>query len=80
MMSKKFIKGMCIFLAGLMILSAIAVLFQVFAAGTYVPDTGVDEISTPLLVVGIVLCLLIIVMCIALPKMKKKDNKKSKKK
>lgn len=74
MMSKKFIKVMCIFLAGLMVLSAVAVLTQVFAVSP-VPDTGVDDVNPAFLITGIVLCLLIIVMCIVLPKLKKKAPK-----
>lgn len=71
MMSKKFIKIMCIFLAALMVLSGIAVLFQTFAVGA-VPNTGVEDIRPAHLVIGMVLCLLIIVVCIVLPKLKKK--------
>lgn len=74
MMSKKFIKVMCIFLAGLMVLSGVAVLFQVFAASP-VPSTGVEDFKPAYLIIGAVLCLLIIVLCIVLPKLKKKETK-----
>lgn len=76
MMSKKFVKIMCIVLAALMGLSAVAVLTQVFAATTnMIPNTGVDEIKPAYLITGVVLCLVIIVLCIVLPKLKKKENK-----
>ncbi len=73
MMSKKFIKIMCIVLAALMALSAVAVLTQVFAVSA-VPDTGVDDIKPAYLVIGAVLCLVIIIICIVLPKLRKKDS------
>lgn len=75
MMSKKFIKVMCIILAALMALSAVAVLTQVFAVSA-VPDTGVDDINPAFLAIGAALCLLIIVMCIVLPKLTKKNSGK----
>ena len=50
-------------------------LTQVFAASP-VPNTGVDDINPVYLIIGAVLCLLIIVLCIALPRLKKKDGKK----
>lgn len=76
MMSKKFIKIMCIVLAALMALSAVAVLTQVFAATPGInPNTGVDDIKPAYLITGAVLCLIIIVLCIVLPKLKKKEKK-----
>lgn len=73
MMSKKFVKVMCIFLAALMVLSVVAVLTQVFAVSA-VPNTGVDDINPVFLIVGAALCMLIIILCIALPKLKKKES------
>ena len=76
MMSKKFIKIMCIILAALMALSAVAVLTQVFAVSPVInPNTGVEDIKPAYLITGIVLCLVIIALCIVLPKLKKKENK-----
>lgn len=80
MMPKPVIKGICIFLAALMILSAVAVLVQVFAADenlmiNYVnPKTG-DDITDVVIPAGVVvLALLAIGICLFLPKLKKKDN------
>lgn len=79
MMSKKFIKIMCIVLAALMALSAVAVLTQVFAVSPAVnPNTGVDDINPIYLAVGAALCFVIIVLCIVLPKVKKKEDNNQK--
>ena len=81
MMSKKMIKVICIIMAGLMILSACAVLLQVFAAdesavisGTVIPNTG-DSDMDYIIPAGIaVAAVLAVILCLVLPKMKKKDE------
>ncbi len=78
MMPKSMIKGICIFLAALMILSAVAVLVQVFALDenlivNYVsPATG-DSITDVVIPAGVILlAVLAIGICIFLPKLKAK--------
>ena len=78
MLPKPLVKGMCIFLAALMALSAVAVLFQVFAvdvanvAAINLPATG-DNDADYLIPIGIVLVAVLAVgICVALPKMKQK--------
>lgn len=78
MMPKPLIKGICIFMAALMILSAVAVLFQVFAvdaanaAVINIPSTG-DNDADYLIPIGIVVVAALSVgICVALPKMKQK--------
>lgn len=86
MMSKKMVKVICIIMAGLMLLSACAVLLQVFAASekeviatTVTPETG-DGLSDYVIPAGIaVLAVLGIVISFVLPKMKKTDGKDEKK-
>lgn len=80
MMNKKMVKIICIVMAGLMLLSACAVLLQVFAvdeiaASTVVtPDTG-DGLSDYIIPAGIgVAALLGVVLCLVLPKIRKKDS------
>ena len=81
MMSKKMIKVICIIMAGLMILSACAVLLQVFAADeaaqtteVIVPDTG-DGLSDYIVPAGIaVAALLAVILCLVAPKLKKKEK------
>ena len=81
MMSKKMVKVICIIMAGLMILSACAVLLQVFAAdeaavisGTVIPDTG-DSDMDYIIPAGIaVAAVLAVILCLVLPKMRKKDT------
>ncbi|MBQ8502943.1 MAG: hypothetical protein IJ491_01555 [Clostridia bacterium] len=78
MMSKTMIKIICIIMAALMLLSACAVLVQVFAADegvmTYVgPATG-DSGSDYYVPAGIaVAAVLAVVLCLVLPKLKKKE-------
>ena len=80
MMSKKMIKVICIIMAGLMILSACAVLLQVFAvdeavviSGTVIPDTG-DSDMDYIIPAGIaVAAVLAVVLCLVLPKIKKDE-------
>lgn len=79
MMSKTMIKVICIIMAALMLLSACAVLVQVFAADegaamSFVsPATG-DSGSDYYVPAGIaVAAVLAVVLCLVLPKMKKKD-------
>lgn len=78
MMPKSLVKIICIVMAALMILSAVAVLFQVFAvdvanvAAINIPATG-DNDADYLIPIGIVLvAALAIGICVALPKMKQK--------
>lgn len=81
MMNKKMVKVICIVMAGLMLLSACAVLLQVFAASekeivesTVTPVTG-DGLSDYIIPIGIVgLAVLGIVISLVLPKMKKKPE------
>lgn len=78
MMSKGMIKVICIIMAVLMILSVGAVVLQVFAADeaimTFVnPATG-DNGSDYYVPAGIaVAAILAVVLCVVLPKLKKKD-------
>ena len=77
MMPKGMIKAICIVMAALMILSVVAVVLQVIAVDeTYVPlmvpATG-DNDGDYLVPAGLgVAALLAIVICVALPKLKKK--------
>ncbi len=79
MMPKSMIKGICIFLAALMVLSVGAVIFQVIAAEPgavpmVTPVTG-DNDSDYIIPIGLaVIALLAIGICVFLPKMKKKDG------
>lgn len=80
MMSKKMIKIICIIMAALMLLSVVAVALQVFAAdeafveAAAIPVTG-DNDSDYLVPAGIaVAAVLAIVICLVLPKMKKKEE------
>ncbi len=80
MFSKKAIRIICIIMAVLMALSACAALVSVFAVDegyyeTYVnPSTG-DNDGDYLIPAGIaVAALLVIVICIVLPKIRKKDE------
>ena len=83
MMSRKMVKVLCIIMAGLMLLSAGAVLLQVFALdasalplNAAVPDTG-DSAADYIIPAGLaVAAVLAIVICAALPKMKKEEEKK----
>ena len=76
MMPKGMIKAICIVMAALMLLSVVAVVLQVVAvdesAFLMVPATG-DNDGDYLIPAGLgVAALLAIVVCIALPKLKKK--------
>lgn len=76
MMPKGMIKAICIVMAALMLLSVVAVVLQVVAvdesALLMVPATG-DNDGDYLIPAGLgVAALLAIVVCIALPKLKKK--------
>lgn len=87
MMNKKMVKIICIIMAALMLMSVGAVVLQVFAADekaivetVATPETG-DGISDYALPAGIaVAAILAIVICVALPKMKKKDGNEEEKK
>ncbi len=79
MMPKSMIKGICIFLAALMVLSVGAVIFQVIAAEPCAvpmaaPVTG-DNDADYIIPVGLgLLAVLAIGVCIFLPKMRKKEK------
>lgn len=81
MMSRKMVKVLCVIMAALMLLSVGAVLLQVFAVdatvmplNAVVPDTG-DSAADYILPAGLaVAAVLAIVICVALPKMKKDDG------
>lgn len=80
MMSKKMIKVICIIMAVLMALGTCAALVSVFAVDeayyeTYVnPKTG-DNDGDYLVPAGIaVAAILAIIVCVALPKMRRKDS------
>lgn len=82
MMPKPVIKGICFFLAALMILSAVAVLVQVFALDSkamvnYVSPAPTGDSLTDIVVPAgvILLAVLAIGICIFLPKLKAKNDK-----
>lgn len=78
MFPKKMVKVICIILAGLMILSGVAVLIQVFAADaaavptTAVPKTGENDMDTIVPIALIAAAVMAIAACLILPKIKKK--------
>lgn len=74
MMSKNMVKIICIVLAGIMILSSVAVLTQVFAAGSAIPATGDNEMRIILPVVVVALALIAVIVCVIMPKLRKKDE------
>lgn len=79
MMPKPVIKGICIFLAALMVLSVGAIIFQVIAAepnavAYMAPVTG-DNDADYIIPVGLgLLAVLAIGICVFLPKMRKKED------
>lgn len=81
MMNKTMIRIICIIMAALMILSVGAVVLQVFAVGensfvaeTVTPDTG-DSAADYIIPAGIaVAAVLAVVVCLVLPKLKKKED------
>ncbi len=81
MMNRKMVKIICIIMAALMLLSVGAVVLQVFAVDeaaqmstAALPDTG-DGLSDYVLPAGIaVAAVLAVVICLVLPKIKKKDT------
>ena len=79
MMNKKMIKIICIVLAALMALSCLAVLTQVFAAEAAVspsPVTGDNDARYIAPIVIVVLAVLVVAVCLIVPKLKKKDGDK----
>ena len=83
MMPKAMIKGICIFLAALMVLSVGAVIFQVIAAepgvAAYVAPVTGDNDADYIIPIGLgLLAIIAIGVCIFLPKMKKKDDTEEK--
>lgn len=79
MFSKKFIRILSIILAGLMILSACAVLVQVFAADVKTPvqaavNTGDNDLDYIVPAVLIAVAVLVVVICLVLPKIRKKEE------
>ena len=77
MMSKKVVKIICIVMAALMGISVLAVLFQVFAMDemAVAPNTGVEDMPIGLLAAIIGVAVVILVVCLVLPKLKKRNNK-----
>ena len=81
MMNRKMVKIICVIMAALMLLSVGAVVLQVFAssekeivASTVTPVTG-DGLSDYVIPAGIaVVAVLGLVVCLVLPKLKKKDS------
>lgn len=80
MMSRKFVKILCIVLAVLMALSAVAVIVPtVFAADANQivlssPVTGDNDMDTIIPVAIAVVAVVVIVVCLVMPKLKKKDD------
>lgn len=78
MMSRKFVKIMCIILAALMALSGIAVLFTTFAidenAFALTPVTGESNLDTIIPIAILVVAVVAVVVCLVLPKMKNKGK------
>ena len=77
MMSKKVVKIICIVMAALMGISVLAVLFQVFANDemTVVPNTGVEDMPIGLLAAIIGVAVIVLAVCLVLPKLKKRNDK-----
>ena len=76
MMSKKVVKIICIVMAVLMGLSVLAVVLQAFAIDemTVVPNTGVEDIPIGLLAAIIGVAVIILTVCLVLPKLKKRND------
>lgn len=79
MMSKKMIKIISLVLAGLMILSAVAVLLQVFAVDgatvlSSTPKTGDNDLDYIVPIALIAAAAVAIIVCLILPKLKKKEK------
>lgn len=74
MMSKKFIKILCIILAALMILSCVAVVFSTFAVGGSAVPTGDNDMDVVVPIAIAVVAFVAIVACIILQKIRKKDK------
>ena len=85
MMPKPMIKGICIFLAALMVLSVGAVIFQVVAAEPgaalmVTPVTG-DNDADYIIPIGLaLLAVLAIGVCVFLPKMRKNEDEEKEEK
>lgn len=77
MLPKKAVKIICIILAGLMILSAVAAITGVFAADTEAvvasPVTGDNDWAYIAPIALIIVAVLAVVICLILPKLRKKD-------
>ncbi len=79
MMPKPVIRGICIFLAILMVLSVGAIIFQVIAAepgiAAYVTPVTGDNDADYIIPVGLgLLAVLAVGICLFLPKMRKKEE------
>ncbi len=79
MMPKPMIKGICIFLAALMVLSVGAIIFQVIAAEpgamAYIAPVTGDNDADYIIPIGLgLLAVLAIGICVFLPKMRKKED------
>lgn len=84
MMNRKMVKIICIIMAVLMLLSVGAIALQVFVSAAdettlsettvVVPDTG-DGLSDYILPAGIIVAaILAVVLCLVIPKIKKKNS------
>ncbi|MGN1195928.1 MAG: hypothetical protein ACI4SB_10640 [Acutalibacteraceae bacterium] len=78
MMPKKMIRIISIILAGLMVLSVVAVLVNVFAADTStilpVVSTGDNDLDYIVPIALIAVAAVAVVLCLVLPKIKKKKD------
>ena len=75
MMSKKFMKILCIVLAALMVLSVVAVVFSTFAVGGSA-QTGENDLPKAVFIAIGAVAVVAVVVCLVLPKFKKKDKEK----
>ena len=79
MMPKSVIKGICIVMAALMVLSVGAVIFQVIAAepnaAAYIAPVTGDNDADYIIPIGLgLLAVLAVGICVLLPKMRKKEE------
>ncbi len=75
---KKMVKIICVVLAALMLLSGVAVLLQVFAADSALlavsPSTGESDLDKLVPIIVIVAAVMAVLVCLLLPKFKKKSQ------
>ena len=74
MMSRKFIKILCIVLAILMALSGIAVIFSTFAVDGGTVRTGDNDFDTIIPIAVAIVAVVAVIICVLIPKLKKKDS------